>query len=77
MYFDDFIAEQVMKTTHLSASHDISTQQPIRRPLRTLWSGITQVAVDAFSRVTHRIDVPPDHGARTRPPPKVPSQPRP
>jgi hypothetical protein len=70
MYVDDFIAQQIMKTNDPSPSHHVGAQQPIRRLLRTLWSGVRQVAwgIDAFSRVRHGIDVPPDHGARSRPP---------
>ncbi len=69
MYFDDFIAQQIMKTNDSSPSHYVGARQPIRRLLRTLWSGIRQVGwgIDAFSSVRHGIDVPPDHGARNRP----------
>ena len=69
MYFDDFIAQQIMKTNDPSPWHDVGARQPIRHLLRTLWSGIRRVAwgIDAFSRVSHGIDVPPDHGARNRP----------
>ncbi|TDC80598.1 hypothetical protein E1193_17305 [Micromonospora sp. KC606] len=78
MYFDDFIAQQFMKTNDSSSSHYVGAQQPIRRLLGTLWGGIRQVAwgIDAFSRVRHGIDVPPDHGARSQPP-SVPRHPRP
>jgi len=78
MHFDDFIAQQVMKINDPSHSHDVGAQQPIRRLLRTLWSGVRKVAwgIDAFSRVSHGIDVPPDHGARSRPP-GAPRHPRP
>jgi hypothetical protein len=69
MYFDDFIAEQIDKTNRSPSSHHVGGQQPIRRLLRTLWSGVRQVAwgIDAFSSVRHGIEVPPDHGARSRP----------
>ncbi len=62
MYFDDFIG----------------AQQPIRRLLRTLWSGLRQFAwgIDAFSSVRHGLDVPPDHRARNRFA-STPRQPRP
>ncbi|MBA0127805.1 hypothetical protein H0B56_19845 [Haloechinothrix sp. YIM 98757] len=68
MYFDDFIADQTLKTNDSSSSHDVRAQQPIRRLLHTLWSGARQVAwgIDAFSSVRHGIDVPPDHDARSR-----------
>lgn len=68
MYFDDFIAQQVSQTNEATASHR-GAPQPLRRLLRALWSGIRHIAwgIDAFSRVQHGIDVPPDHGARSRP----------
>lgn len=70
MYFDDFIAEQILTTNDSSSSHDVRAQRPIRRLFRTLWSGARLVAwgIDAFSSVRHGIDVPPGHGARSRPP---------
>jgi hypothetical protein len=69
MYFDDFIAHQVMRTTAPSSSHHAGTPQPTRRLLRGLWSGVRQLAwgIDAGSSVRHGIEVPPDHGARSRP----------
>jgi hypothetical protein len=78
MYIDDFIAQQTMKTNDPHASHYVSGEQPIQRLLRTLSSGLRQVAwgIDAFSSVWHGIDVPPDHGARSRPP-EAPRDPRP
>jgi hypothetical protein len=79
MYFDDFIAQQIMQTSDASSSsHYVGAQQPIPHLLRTLWSGVRQVAcgIDAFSSVRHGIDVPPDHGARSRPR-SVPRHPRP
>jgi hypothetical protein len=78
MYLDDFIAQQIMKTNDASSTHDVGAQQPIRRLLRTLWSGVRQVAwgIDAAASVWHGIEVPPDHGARSRPP-SVPRHPRP
>ncbi|MDV6013786.1 hypothetical protein [Haloechinothrix sp. LS1_15] len=70
MHFDDFIAQQLLKANDSSSSQHVGAQRPIRRLLRALWSGARQVArgVDAFSSVRHGIDVPPDHGARHRPP---------
>lgn len=78
MYFHDFIAQQTIKTNDPSPSHDVGAQQPIRHLLRTLWSGLRQVAwgIDASSRLSLGIDVPPDHGARSRPP-GTPRHPRP
>ncbi|GAA5118152.1 hypothetical protein [Haloechinothrix salitolerans] len=78
MYFDDFIAEQILKNNGSSSSHDVRAKQPIRRLLRALWRGARQFAwgIDAFSSVRHGIDVPPDHGARNRPP-SPPRHPRP
>ncbi len=78
MYLDDLIAQQTMKTNNPSSSPCVGAQQPIRRMLRTLWSGLRQVAwgIDASSSVRHGIDVPPDHGARNRFP-SVPHHPRP
>jgi hypothetical protein len=78
MYFDDFIARQIMQTDDSSSSHYVGAQQPIPHLLHTLWSGVRQVAwgIDAFASVRHGIDVPPDHGARSRPP-SVPRHPRP
>jgi hypothetical protein len=71
MYFDDFIAQQIMETNDPPFSHHAGAQQPTRHLLGTLWSGIRQVAwgTDAFSSVRHGIDMPPDHGARSQPPP--------
>lgn len=70
MYFDDFIAEQLLQPNGSHPTHDRRAQQPIRRLLRTLWNGARKAAwgIDAFSSVQHGIDVPPDHGARHRPP---------
>ena len=78
MHFDDFIAQQTLKTNDPSASDVVDARHPLRRLLRTLWSGVRQVAwgIDAFSSVQHGIDVPPDHGARSRPP-RLPRHPRP
>lgn len=78
MYFDDFIAQQTMKTNTPSSARDGGAQRPIRRPLRSLGRGIRQLAwgIDAFSSVRHGIDVPPDHGARNRPR-SAPRHPRP
>jgi hypothetical protein len=69
MHFDDFTAQQIMKTNDPSSSRDVGAQQHIRRLLSTLWNGVRQGAwgIDAFSRMWHGIDVPPDHGARHRP----------
>lgn len=70
MYFDDFIAQQILKTNDSPSSRHGGARQPIRRLLRTLWSRARQFAwgIDAFASVRHGIDVPADHGARSRPP---------
>lgn len=69
MYFDDFIAQQIVKTNGSRPSRYAGARRPIRGLLGTLWSGIRQVAwgIDAFSSVRHGIDVAPDHGARSQP----------
>jgi hypothetical protein len=69
MYSDDFIARKTKSTNDPSLLHADGGQQPIRGLLRTLWNCVRQVAwgIDAYSRVMHGIDVPPDHGARNRP----------
>lgn len=74
MHSHDFIADQTLKTNARQASPSVATHQHVRRLLRALWSGVRQVAwgIDAYSRVRHGIEVPPDHGARNRP-----SSPRP
>jgi hypothetical protein len=78
MSFDNVITQQSMRTHDSSSSHPRGAPQPIRWLLRTLWSGVRQVAwgIDAFSSVRHGIDVPPNHVARSRPP-SVPHRPRP
>jgi len=70
MYFDDFIAQQILKTADSPSSRRGGVQLPIRRLLRTLWRRTRRLAwgIDAFSSVRHGIDVPADHGARRRPP---------
>lgn len=70
MYFDDFLAQQVMKSDDPYTSHRDAGEQPVRRLLRSMWRGLREVAwgIDAFSSVWHGIDVPPEHGARSRPP---------
>lgn len=73
MHFDDFIAQQILKTDD-PAWRNSASRQPVRRLLRTLWRtlwrGARRVAlgIDAFSSVRHGIEVPADHGARNRPP---------
>ncbi|EHR51311.1 hypothetical protein SacmaDRAFT_3075 [Saccharomonospora marina XMU15] len=76
MYFDDFIARQILKTDDPVSRY--GARLPIRRLLRTLWSGARGMAwgIDAFSSVWHGIDVPADHGARSRAP-SVPCRHRP
>lgn len=69
MYFDDFIAQQTMRTDTPIRSRHVGARRPARRTLRSLWRGIRQLAwgIDAFSSVRHGIEVPPEHGARVRP----------
>lgn len=69
MHFDYLTTQQIMKTNDPSSSRDVGAQQDIPRLLSTLWNGVRQVAwgIDAYSRVWHGIEVPPDHGARNRP----------
>lgn len=69
MYFDDFIAEQVMAAHHSARGRDRRAPQRAGL-LRTMWNGVRQVAwgIDAYSTLRHGIDLPPDHGARRRHP---------
>ena len=78
MSFNDFLAQQSTTTDAPSSLPSEGAQQLVRRLLRTLWSGVRQVAwgIDAFSRVSHGMEVPPDHGARSRRQ-GAPSHPRP
>lgn len=68
MHSHDFIADRITDA-HPSSSPDVAAQQRLRRLLHALWSGVRQIAwgIDAHSRLSHGIDVPPDHGARSRP----------
>ncbi|MPY83746.1 MAG: hypothetical protein GEV00_10585 [Actinophytocola sp.] len=70
MYFDDFIAHQILQTDDSPSSRLAGAQPPDRGLLRSLWRRARQLAwgIDAFSSVRHGIDVPADHGARSRPP---------
>jgi len=73
MYFDDFIAQQILQTNDSPSSRHSRAEPPFRGLLRSLWRRARQLAwgIDAFSSVRHGIDVPADHGARR------PSSPRP
>jgi hypothetical protein len=66
MFFDDFIAQQTLKTIDSSYPHRGGVPRPRRGLLSTLWSGLRQIAwgIDAMSSIRHGVEVPPDHGAR-------------
>lgn len=69
MYYDDFIARQVL-ANNPSAARVVAPRRSGHPVLRWLWTLVRRVAwgVDALSRVQHGVEVPPDHGARSRAP---------
>ncbi len=43
MYFDDFLAQQILRTNPPSPRRHVGAEQPDRRLLRHLWSRARQV----------------------------------
>lgn len=69
MHFDDFIAQQILNTTHSPSTQHRDARQPIRRLLHTLRNYAHQLAsgIDASSSIQHGINLPANHGARRQP----------